>query len=101
MPGGLREWCGLCGTGCAAMREPYSKTHFYTYRLTCISSMTATRMDSTLVCRGGACRPPRSCLEHASSEPKRPATTSARDVRPGEAHWQQAHRAWTLSYQVR
>ena len=52
---------------------------------------TATMMDSTLVCRGVACRPPRSRLEPASSEPKRPATAAARALRPGEAPWQQAH----------
>ena len=43
MPGGLRGWCGLWGTGCAAMREPYSKTHFYTYRLTSYLAVASGR----------------------------------------------------------
>ena len=34
-------------------------TSLFTYRPTCISSMTAARMDITLVCRGGASCPPR------------------------------------------
>ena len=75
MPGGLRGWCGLWGTGCAAMREPYSKTHFYTYRLTSYLEEGFRKLDTMLVCRGEACRPPRRCLEHASGEPKRPASS--------------------------
>ena len=49
MPGGLRGWCGLWGTGCAAMREPYSKTHFYPYTLTSYLAEGVRKMDSTLV----------------------------------------------------
>ena len=78
VPSVLRGWCGLYGRGCAAMRVPYSLPHFYTYRLTCISSMTTGRMDITLVCRGGASCPPRYRWEHSSREPKRPATAAAR-----------------------
>ena len=43
VPSVLRGWCGLCGTGCAAMREPYSKTHFYTYRLTSYLAVASGR----------------------------------------------------------
>ena len=43
MPGGLRGWCWLWGTDCAAMREPYSKTHFYTYRLTSYVAVASGR----------------------------------------------------------
>ena len=46
-------WGGLRGIARAVLAP-----HFYTYRLTCISSMTAARMDTTLVCRGVAlCAP--------------------------------------------
>ena len=62
----LWGWCGHYGAGCAALRAPYSLPHFYTYhdtyRLTTVSrrctSMTAARMDTTLVCRGVALCPP-------------------------------------------
>ena len=70
--------CGLYGMGCAASRAPYSLHHFYTYWLTCISSMTAASMDITAACRGGAHCPPRYRWEHSSSEPRRPARTAAR-----------------------
>ena len=73
--------CGLYGMGCAASRAPYSLHHFYTYWLTCISSMTAASMDITAACRGGPTRPPRHRSEHASSEPKRAGSPMA-DLRP-------------------
>jgi hypothetical protein len=48
-------WDGLRGHARAALATPI--LHIYT--LTCISTMTVTRMDTTSVCRGGALCPPR------------------------------------------
>ena len=61
MPGGLRGWCGLWGTGCAAMREPYSKTHFYTYRPTSYLDVASGRWT------------PRWCDEAGHAAPLGPA----------------------------
>jgi len=61
VPGGLRGWCGLWGTGCAAMREPYSKTHFYTYRPTSYLDVASGRWT------------PRWCDEAGHAAPLGPA----------------------------
>ena len=69
VPSVLKASCGLYGTGCAATRAPYWLPHFYTYRHTCISSMTAASMDITAGCRGGATRPPGHRWKCSSREP--------------------------------
>ena len=102
MPGGLRGWCGLWGTGCAAMREPYSKTHFYTYRLTSYLAEASGRWTARRCAEARPAAPLGAAWSTHQASPNGLHRRSGRVVSPGEATGSKAHllqRTCARSYQ--
>ena len=91
MPGGLRGWCGLWGTGCAAMREPYSKTHFYTYRPTSYLDVASGRWTPRWCVEAGHAAPLGAAWSTHQASPNGLHRRSGRVVSPGEATGSKAH----------